>query len=136
VQDLSILKITDAQNGLLALQQLLTVSGEDVGSTYIDAEFERFIQNRLAPIESELSQTLDEISWEIMKSRDFQDNKCTFGDHDDNIEIFPVKIPDLANTYTNPAVGIKFGRMEIKMFVYNLVSSTAMSDTDRFTGVT
>lgn len=129
MQDLSILKITDAHDGSLAMQQLLTVSGDDVGSTYIDAEFERFIQNRLAPIQSELSQSLEEISWEIMKSRDFQDNKCTFGDHDDNIEIFPVKIPDLANTYSNPAVGIKCGRMEVKMFVHKPVCEMPDAET-------
>jgi hypothetical protein len=108
------LKITDDQNGTLAMQQLLTVSGDDVGSTYIDAQFQRSIESRLAPLEAQLTQSLEEISWEVMKSRDFQDNKCTFGDHDDNIEFFPVKIPDLAN-HTDLAAGIKNGRMEVKM---------------------
>jgi hypothetical protein len=104
----------DDQNGTLAMQQLLTVSGDDVGSTYIDAQFQHSIESRLAPLEAQLTQSLGEISWEVMKSRDFQDNKCTFGDHDDNIEFFPVRIPDLAN-YTNLAAKIKNGRMEVKM---------------------
>jgi hypothetical protein len=110
------LKITDDRNGTLAMQQLLTVSGEDVGSTYIDAEFQRSIERRLAPMERRLAQSLEETSWEVMKSRDFQDNKCTFGDHDDNIEFFPVKIPDLAS-FTDLTAGIKNGRMEVKMCV-------------------
>jgi len=98
------------------MQQLLTVSGEDVGSTYIDAEFQRSIESRLAPMEGMLTQTLEETSWEVMKSRDFQDNKCTFGDHDDNIEFFPVKIPELAKV-TDLGAGIRNGRMEVRMSV-------------------
>jgi hypothetical protein len=98
------------------MQQLLAVSGEDVGSTYIDSEFEKFVQARLACIEGELSQTLEEISWEIMKGRDFQDNKCMFGDHED-IEFFPVQIPGLPNTYCNAEAAIKSGRIEVKMRV-------------------
>jgi hypothetical protein len=42
------------------MQQLLTVSGEDVGSTYIDAEFQRSIESRLAPMEGILTQSLQE----------------------------------------------------------------------------
>jgi hypothetical protein len=96
------------------MQQLLTVSGEDVGSTYIDSEFQKLVQARLACIESQLSQSLEEISWEIMKGRDFQDNKCMFGDHDD-LEFFPVQIPGLPNTYHNAEANIKSGRIEVRM---------------------
>jgi hypothetical protein len=108
------LKITDSQNGSLSMNQLLTVSGDDVGSTFIDAEFQRHIESRLAPIEHHLNQSLQETSWEIMKSRDYLDNKCTFGDHE-GIERFFVKIPELPKSYNYPDLGIQAGQMEIRM---------------------
>jgi hypothetical protein len=98
------------------MNQLLTVSGEDVGSTFIDAEFQKHIEHRLAPIEHQLPQSLPETSWEIMKSRDYLDNKCTFGDHD-SIERFFVKIPEFPKSYSNLDLGIQSGQMEIQMFV-------------------
>jgi hypothetical protein len=44
------------------MNQLLAVSGDDDGSTFIDADFQKYIDSRLAPIENQLSRSLQETS--------------------------------------------------------------------------
>ncbi|KAF2433505.1 hypothetical protein EJ08DRAFT_583792 [Tothia fuscella] len=113
--DLSILKIIDSINGSISMKQLLTVCGEDIGSTFIDAEFQKLVEGRLAPVEHLLNQSIPELTWEMMKSRDFQDNKCTFGDHGDAIERFPVQIPDFPRQYTSLELAAELGHIEVKI---------------------
>lgn len=74
------------------------VSGEDIGSTYIDAAFQDLVLQKLKKIGRQRlgGKSLNRLSWEMMTSPDFQNNKHTLGrpgaDYPDD-EAFYIKIP-------------------------------------------
>ncbi|KAI4122382.1 MAG: hypothetical protein LQ338_005855, partial [Usnochroma carphineum] len=110
--DLSILRVRDARTGALSLQQLEVVFGATIGSAAIDYDFENFARSRLelAHLSSPLPMSPEQIAWEMMKSRDFQNTKCEHGGPDD-APMFSVPIPKLDLAYANHTVGIKDGEM-------------------------
>ena len=57
----------------------------------------------------------EEIAWEMMKSRDFQNTKCEHGGPDD-APVFSVGVPRLDTAYTDSTVGIGYGEMSFKRF--------------------
>jgi hypothetical protein len=119
--DLSILRVTGAQRGVPALQQLLVVKGQTIGSTQIDDAFEDLVLEKLKqtdaihPLESLQGRPLDqsEAAWLMAKSAQFQDAKCYFGSPDDTD--FSVTIPNLPDTYENQQYSIQDGKILVTL---------------------
>ncbi|KAL8824180.1 MAG: hypothetical protein Q9170_008232, partial [Blastenia crenularia] len=110
--DLSVLRVTDTQTFALTLQQLDVVFGATIGSAAIDYDFEAYARSqlRIAQMSAPLPASPEQIAWEMMKSRDFQNTKCEHGGPDDT-PIFSVPITKLDPAYANLTVGIQFGEM-------------------------
>ncbi|KAL8745997.1 MAG: hypothetical protein Q9190_001923 [Brigantiaea leucoxantha] len=113
--DLSVLGVSETQSNTIALQQLDVVFGATVGSAAIDYDFEALVRSRLetAHLTSRLPMAPEEIAWEMMKSRDFQNTKCEHGGPDD-APVFSVGVPRLDTAYTDSTVGIGYGEMSFK----------------------
>ncbi|KAL8708980.1 MAG: hypothetical protein Q9220_006188 [cf. Caloplaca sp. 1 TL-2023] len=111
--DLSVLAVSDTQTNALSLKQLDVVFGATIGSAAIDYDFESYARSRLqlAHLSSPLPTSPEEIAWEMMKSRDFQNTKCEHGGLDDS-PVFSVPIPKLGPAYVNRNVGIEYGEMK------------------------
>ncbi|KAL8953632.1 MAG: hypothetical protein Q9222_000518 [Ikaeria aurantiellina] len=111
--DLSVLAVSDTQTTALSLKQLDVVFGATIGSAAIDYDFESYARSRLqlAHLDSPLPMSPEEIAWEMMKSRDFQNTKCEHGGLDDS-PMFSVPIPRLDPAYVNLKVGIEYGEMK------------------------
>ncbi|KAK3065276.1 hypothetical protein LTS18_003150 [Coniosporium uncinatum] len=111
--DISLLEVTNCRNGALSMSQLHTVFGGEVGATAIDVEFRALAQKRLSQMDptTALRAPLETISWDLMKSRDYQDSKCMFGDLDNDTGYFFVRIPGLNDAYSNPRLRISRGHM-------------------------
>lgn len=116
--DLSVLSVRDTQSNALTLQQLDVVFGATIGSAAIDYDFESFARSQLevAHMTSPISMSLDQVAWEMMKSRDFQNTKCEHGGPSDS-PVFSVPIPKLDPTYTNLTVGIEYGEMRFARYL-------------------
>ncbi|KAF1810891.1 hypothetical protein P152DRAFT_400506 [Eremomyces bilateralis CBS 781.70] len=114
--DLSVLRVTDVTSGCLSLRQLDVVFGSTVGSTFIDAQFEKEAEARLkmANQTGPLNIDIEETAWEMMKSKEFQNAKCDYGSADD-AEVFSIPIPKLSYAYSNGLVGIFNGEMQFKI---------------------
>ncbi|KAI4281717.1 MAG: hypothetical protein L6R35_005580 [Caloplaca aegaea] len=111
--DLSVLGVRDTGTSSLSLEQLDVVFGATIGSAAIDYDFEAYARSRLelAHLISPLPMSPDQIAWEMMKSRDFQNTKCEHGGLDD-APIFSIPIPKLDLGYANHTVGIEYGEMK------------------------
>ncbi|KAL9001081.1 MAG: hypothetical protein Q9188_005527 [Gyalolechia gomerana] len=111
--DLSVLSVSDTQTNALTLRQLDVVFGATIGSAAIDYDFESYARSQLdiAQLSSPLPMPPEQIAWEMMKSKDFQNTKCEHGSLD-NAPIFSVPIPKLDPAYTNLTVGIEYGEMK------------------------
>ncbi|KAL9058773.1 MAG: hypothetical protein Q9206_001760, partial [Seirophora lacunosa] len=111
--DLSVLAVSDTGTSSLSLEQLDVVFGATIGSAAIDYDFEDFARCRLelAHLTSPLPASPEEIAWEMMKSRDFQNTKCEHGGPDD-APMFSVPISKLDLGYANHTVGIEYGEMK------------------------
>jgi hypothetical protein len=119
--DLSILRVTGTQIGVPALQQLMVVKGQTIGSTQIDDAFEDLILAKLEqidaifPLETLQGRPLDksEAAWLMAKSAQFQDAKCCFGSPDDTD--FTVTIPNLPDSYENPQYDVQNGKILVTL---------------------
>lgn len=63
----------------------------------------------------------EEIAWQMMKSRDFQNTKCEHGSPDD-APAFSVPIPRLDSSYVNMSVGIEYGEMSFTRYMEAILS--------------
>ncbi|KAL8837217.1 MAG: hypothetical protein Q9176_005848 [Flavoplaca citrina] len=111
--DLSVLEVSNTSTSTLSLKQLDVVFGATIGSAAIDYDFEAFARSRLelANLTSPLSMSPEEVAWQMMKSRDFQNTKCEHGGPDD-APVFSVPIPKLDPTYVNHTIRIEYGEMK------------------------
>lgn len=93
--------------------------GGDVGSTSIDQDFEQLAAIRLSQLLEvvQLGETANALAWEMRKSRDFQDTKCTFGDPDDSVSYVRIPIPGLDKRYINEELRVYDGQMQFDMSV-------------------
>jgi hypothetical protein len=57
---------------------------------------------------------LDDIAWEMAKSKEYQNAKCEYGSSDDDTEFFTVAIPKLHRGYLNENAGISYGEMRFR----------------------
>jgi hypothetical protein len=56
---------------------------------------------------------LDDIAWEMAKSKEYQNAKCEYGaDHE--TEFYTVAIPRLARGYVNETEGVRYGEMKFR----------------------
>ncbi|KAL8669022.1 MAG: hypothetical protein Q9168_006377, partial [Polycauliona sp. 1 TL-2023] len=103
--DLSVLEVSDTSTNALSLKQLDVVFGATIGSAAIDYDFEALARSRLelANLTSPLPLSPEQVAWEMMKSRDFQNTKCEHGGPDD-APIFSVPIPKLDLAYVNQTI--------------------------------
>lgn len=111
--DLSVLGVSDTRTGALTLQQLDVVFGATIGSAAIDYDFESYARSQLeiAQLSSPLPMPPEEVAWEMMKSRDFQNTKCEHGGPGE-APMFSVPIPKLDPAYANLTVGIEYSEMK------------------------
>lgn len=105
----------------------LTCTGDAVGSAAIDHEFELLARSRLRRIDPVLrtSQTsAEDVAWEMMKSIEFQNEKCEHGSRDD-APVFQIPVPQLASNYVNNDISIRNQRMIFRRYdiqIYKLHS--------------
>ena len=116
--DLSVLRVTDTAGQSLSLEQLDVVFGATIGSTAIDYDFETFTGERLGQADRKqpLGRSPEDLAWEMMKSKDFQNTKCEHGGPDDT-PVFSVPIPKLNSAYVDHDVGIDNGEMRFSRLV-------------------
>ena len=116
--DLSVLRVTDTGGQALSLEQLDVVFGATIGSAAIDSDFETLVAKRLeqADRSKKLGVAPEELAWEMMKSKDFQNTKCEHGGPDDT-PIFSVPIQKFNHTYVDHSVAIEHGEMRFSRLV-------------------
>lgn len=61
---------------------------------------------------------LDDMAWEMAKSKEYQNAKCEYGSSDDDTEFFTVAIPRLPRGYVNESEGINFGEMRFRRYAF------------------
>lgn len=117
--DLSVLRVTNTGGmGSLSLEQMDVVQGATIGSVQLDTAFEESVRNRLE-LANRITPTglqpkeLDDIAWQMAKSREYQNAKCEYGSSDDVADYY-LAIPKIHRGYVNENVGIKHGDMRLK----------------------
>ena len=113
--DLNILNVKAMRDGMPSLQQLDVVEGRAIGSTQIDLDFEELAYQRLSQADAASPMHLDlqAAAWTMMKSAQYLDAKCCFGEPDDTD--FRVPIPGLRYDYHNPQFQIFDQKMLFKL---------------------
>lgn len=93
--------------------------GETIGSAAIDDAFKKLVLSRLKQADrvAKLHIELDDATWEMMKSKEFQNAKCDHGSPDD-APFFTVTIPKLSRAYVNLGPGTENGEMRFSRLVY------------------
>ncbi|KAI9801059.1 MAG: hypothetical protein M1833_002927 [Piccolia ochrophora] len=111
--DLSVLKVTAAKGDALSLEQLDMVFGDHIGSAAIDYDFEKLVLSRLqiAHRAGTFPYSPEDVAWEMMKSRTFQNFKCEFGARDMNFPTFTIPMPNVDASYVDADAGIAQGKM-------------------------
>jgi hypothetical protein len=59
---------------------------------------------------------LEDIAWQMVKSREYQNAKCEYGSSDDVTDYY-LAIPKIHRSYVNENVGIKYGDMRFRRSV-------------------
>ncbi|CAG8976953.1 hypothetical protein HYALB_00008864 [Hymenoscyphus albidus] len=119
-KDLCVLRVTDTGGvGALSLEQMDIVQGATIGSVQLDTAFETTARSRLIKANQILpmgieDKELDDMAWEMAKSKEYQNAKCEYGSSDDDTEFFTVAIPRLPRGYVNESEGINFGEMRFR----------------------
>jgi hypothetical protein len=92
--------------------------GAAPGSARIDTDFEKSVQERLGMADrvTPLGIDIDDASWHMMKSKEFQNAKCDYGSMDDT-DTFSVAIPNLSKQYGVESLGIINGELRYKRYV-------------------
>ncbi|KAM0558235.1 hypothetical protein ACHAPJ_004922 [Fusarium lateritium] len=80
--DFCLLAIKEDQNGNSQANELQPVTGSEIGSTYIDSDFESLVASVLEPQQTYLSKSFKDVAWEMRNSRAFQEKKHKFGTAD------------------------------------------------------
>lgn len=98
------------------------VQGGTIGSVQLDTAFEEAALSRLEianrTIPTGLQQKeLEEIAWEMAKSKEYQNAKCEYGSSDADTEFFTVAVPKLDRRYVNENAGISYGEMRFRRSV-------------------
>ena len=91
----------------------MTFPGATIGSAAIDQDFQKFVEAQLEQVSrtTKLNLSCEEVAWEMMKSRDFQNAKCEHGGLYETPTFF-VPIPKIHSEYVNHEVRIENGEMQ------------------------
>lgn len=100
------------------------VQGATIGSVQLDTAFETAARTRLEKADETLpmgveEKELDDMAWEMAKSKEYQNAKCEYGSSDDDTEFFTVAIPRLPRGYVNEIEGINFGEMRFRRYSFS-----------------
>ncbi|KAJ4263108.1 hypothetical protein NW762_006727 [Fusarium torreyae] len=98
--DFCLLTIKEDQNGNSQANELQPVTGAEIGSTYIDSDFESFAASLLEPQQAYLSKSFQDVAWQMRNSRVFQEAKHKFGTEDSKNQRIP--IPHLRQSKNGP----------------------------------
>jgi hypothetical protein len=95
------------------------VQGATIGSVQLDTAFENSARSRLETANRTVPtgfqpKELDDIAWEMAKSKEYQNAKCEYGSSDDDTEFFTVTISRFHRSYTNNHAGISYGEMTFR----------------------
>ncbi|KAH8678627.1 hypothetical protein BGZ60DRAFT_555189 [Tricladium varicosporioides] len=118
--DICILRVTGTGGvGSLSLEQIDIVQGATIGSVQLDTSFEISVRERLDMANQTIplgfhSKELDDIAWEMAKSKEYQNAKCEYGSTEDDTAYFTVAIPKLNRAYVNENAGIAYGEMKFR----------------------
>ncbi|KAH6665116.1 hypothetical protein B0J14DRAFT_492708 [Halenospora varia] len=105
--DLCVLEMTGTSEQP-TFNEMLPVTGVDVGATNIDAAFQRLVIDRMDRAGLDVSDNPD---WKMVNSAEYEVQKCNFGQPSSQVPFISIRVPTLANNYDNDAFGIRKGRM-------------------------
>lgn len=96
--------------------------GATIGSVQLDTSFEISVRERLDMANRTMplgfqTKELDDIAWEMAKSKEYQNAKCEYGSTEDDTPYFTVAIPKLNRAYVNESAGIAYGEMKFRRSV-------------------
>ncbi|KAG9239683.1 hypothetical protein BJ875DRAFT_538458 [Amylocarpus encephaloides] len=118
--DLCVLRVTGTNGvGSLSLEQIDVVQGATIGSVQLDTSFEMSARKRIDMANRTMPlgfhpKELDNMAWEMAKSKEYQNAKCDYGSSDDDTEYFTVAVPKLNRAYVNENAGITDGEMKFR----------------------
>ncbi|KAF4629765.1 hypothetical protein G7Y89_g8382 [Cudoniella acicularis] len=118
--DLCVLRVSNTGGkGSLSLEQMDVVQGATIGSVQLDTAFEMSARERLEIADRTIplrfqAKELDDLAWEMAKSKEWQNAKCEYGSWDDETPFFTVAIPKFDRTYVNDIAGINHGEMKFR----------------------
>lgn len=98
---------------------LTYLPGATIGSVQLDTAFENAVRERFDMADRAIPlgfgpKEMDDIAWEMAKSKEYQNAKCEYGSSEDDTECFTVAIPKLDRAYTNENAGISCGEMKFR----------------------
>jgi hypothetical protein len=88
-------------------RELLHVHGIDIGSTNIDEAFRVLASRKIRS--SGLN--IEDCGWKMAMGKDFDYEKCSFGEDGDQTHPVWIRVPALSEEYTNERQGITNGKM-------------------------
>lgn len=88
-------------------RELLPVRGIDIGSTNIDEAFRVLASRKIRS--SGLK--IEDCSWKMAMGKDYDYEKCSFGEDGDQVHPVWIRVPALSEEYTNERQGITNGKM-------------------------
>jgi hypothetical protein len=96
--------------------------GATIGSVQLDRAFENSARERLEAANRTIPtgfqpKELDNIAWEMAKSKEYQNAKCEYGSSEDDTEFFTITIPKFHRGYVNNNAGISYGEMRFRRSV-------------------
>ncbi|KAG9236973.1 hypothetical protein BJ875DRAFT_190386 [Amylocarpus encephaloides] len=117
--DLCVLRVLNSKGAdAIELEQMDIVQGATIGSVQLDEAFELSVRERLEIADNSIpmelpEKELDDMAWEMAKSKEYQNAKCEYG-IDDDTEFFTVALPRLRRGYANEQAGINYGEMRFR----------------------
>ncbi|KAH7310897.1 hypothetical protein B0I35DRAFT_482173 [Stachybotrys elegans] len=111
---------------------IVDAGGIDCGATYIDADFERLLENKLQKLVQHLDMPPKHAAWKMRSSEHFQSNKKELGSNrwkaDD---IFLIQIPGLRYPMTDDSLGVRGGELQIHWYEVQNLFDTQVSRITR-----
>ncbi|KAI1862670.1 uncharacterized protein JN550_010195 [Neoarthrinium moseri] len=115
--DVSLVTIDSATQGQISISEHRGFPSEaaEYGATYIDEDFRLLIEEKLRARDhnSGLANKAHALSWQMMRSQDFQNSKPKLDLHQDYLEeVFRIRIKELPDDANYPDLAIINGHME------------------------
>ncbi|RGP76302.1 hsp70 family chaperone [Fusarium longipes] len=108
--DLSLVRVTSLDNGIVQISQIAEVNGIATGSTLIDFDFHGLVEHRLSSNPGVLD-NIPDIPRTMMTSERFKIIKHHFGEASFNSPVYKVPVPGLGYDFNHTGLRIVEGRM-------------------------